>query len=281
MVLEQTSVTQEPSARHGTSLCRALRRTPLLGLCAALLMGPSWAGAQTNAAPGPAVSSLPPAADPARPPPHLIDAAKRYYDDAIKFFQEGRYDAARVAFEASFGLSREPDLLYNLSTTAEKQGQLADAIRYAERYLEGKPSAEDAAQVRERIARLRAQSGQPSPAPVASPPPAPAAPTPAVSPSPPPQVAVPPRPSLPKAPIVLLGVGGGLLLGGIGAGAGALVTQKDLESRIVTLRELMDLRDRGNALNAAAISLSVVGGAAVVAGGVWLAVAISRRSQPR
>ena len=45
--------------------------------------------------------------------------------------------------------------------------------------------------------------------------------------------------------------------------------------------ELKDLESRGQALDAAAISLSVIGGAAVVAGGVWLGLTLARRNAPR
>ena len=73
-----------------------------------------------------------------------------------------------------------------------------------------------------------------------------------------------------------------LLLGGAGSGVGALLTKNDLESRsIVSYPELMELQNRGRALDAIAISLCVVGGAAVVAGGVWLGVAKSRRDKAR
>lgn len=262
-----------------------MRTAHALALSLALGVDPGGALAQASAPPAGTASGAAPAADSSKAAPPLMDAAKRYYDDAIKFFQEGRYDAARVAFEASYGLSHEPDLLYNLSTTAEKQGQFADAIRYAERYLEGKPNAEDAVQVRERIASLRAQQqGAPAQEPTRATEPAqspvmpPANAAPEARPEPPKILSKQPLPILPLA---LLGVGGGLLLAGVGTGAGALATQHDLESRIVTYRELTELQDRGNALNVAAISLSAVGGAAVLAGGVWLAVTLSRRSHPR
>ena len=251
-------------------------KTAALGLWAALLAAPGGAFAQASAPPAQAGSGAASTADSGKPAPKLMDAARRHYDDAIQFFKEGRYDAARVEFEASFALSKEPDLLYNLSTTAEKQGQIADAIRYAERYLEAKPNAEDAGVIRERIARLRGQGLPDGTSATAVPPTTVPAPTPA--PLPPATTgAAEGRTPLPRAPLALLGVGGVLLLGGIGAGAGALATERDLESRpIVSYPDLMDLQSRGNGLNLAAISLSVVGGAAVVAGGVWLGVSLAR-----
>lgn len=259
-------------------------RGPVLGLCALVLAGSGGARAQTSAAPAQAVPGTAQAADPGKPAPQLLDAAKRHYDDAVRFYQEGRYDAARIEFEASFALSKEPDLLYNLSTTAEKQGQLADAIRYAERYLEVKPDAEDIAKVKERIARLRAQQSGPSSPPIPAPPAAvqpPSEPT-VLLVAPPPSTSSSVRPPLVRAPLVLLGVGGVLLLGGVGAGAGAFATAREIENRgMIPYRELTDLEGRGKALNIAAISLSTVGGAMVVAGGSWLAVVKSRQREQR
>jgi tetratricopeptide (TPR) repeat protein len=93
----------------------------------------------------------------------MIDAAERYFRDGVRFTEEGNYDAARVSFEAGYKLSGEPDFLHNLSWTAERQGQLADAIGYADRYLAAKPDAEDAGRTRSRIERMRSQLGQTAP----------------------------------------------------------------------------------------------------------------------
>lgn len=254
-------------------------RAPALGLFAALLLGPGAAGAQTSAPPAQAASGATTAADPAKPAPQLMDAAQRHYDDAIQFFKAGRFDAARVEFEASYALSKEPDLLYNLSTTAEKQGQLVDAIRYAERYLEAKPNADDAAVVRERISHLRTQQ-QPAVRGAAG-----AAPT-----LPPSAASLDPGPgsdrmpasgsgTVPKPAVGLLCVGAGMLLAGLGTGAAALATDKQVSGmEMIYFGELQELDRRGTALNTAAITLSVVGGAAVVAGGSWL---IARKVRAR
>ena len=110
----------------------------------AVLLSCSLASAQTVA---PTV--------PQKPTKPMIDAAERYFRDGVRFTEEGNYDAARVSFEAGYKLSGEPDFLHNLSWTAERQGQLADAIGYADRYLAAKPDAEDAGRTRSRIERMR------------------------------------------------------------------------------------------------------------------------------
>lgn len=70
-------------------------------LTAALLLGPGEARLSAQPAqptpPAPAVSAQ---AAPVRPPPMLMDAAKRHHDDGVKFYEAGAYDAARVEFEA-------------------------------------------------------------------------------------------------------------------------------------------------------------------------------------
>lgn len=199
----------------------------------------------------------------------------------MKFYEAGAYDAARVEFEACYALSNVPDILYNLTLTAEKQGKLADAIGYAERYLAAQKDAPDTAAVKERIARLRQQLGGQS-APAAegdkTQPTAPAAPAGGDSPAvPAPTVApvdVSPAPARPSAKpaLALLGSGAVLLLAGIGTGAGALVTAKEIEGMEAGIwySDLLSLQRRGMALEATSISLSVVGGIAVVVGGGWV-----------
>lgn len=254
-------------------------RAAALPLWAALLAAPGAAFAQASTPPARAGSGTAQAADSGKPAPKLMDAARRHYDDAIQFFKEGRYDAARVEFEASFALSKEADLLYNLSTTAEKQGQLADAIRYAERYLEAKPNAEDAAVVRERIANLRAQQQPPGSVTKPPDPPPPSSPPQNVTPVPD-SSAWTTSASLPKPAIGLLAGGAGLLIAGIGTGAAALAAGKELAgTQMAYLRDLQDLQQRGSALNTAGIILSVAGGAAVVAGASWLIVWKTRSRQ--
>jgi len=69
---------------------------------------------------------------PQKPTKPMIDAAERHFHDGVKFTEEGNYEAARVCFESGYKLSGEPDFLHNLSWTAERQGQLTDAVTYAE-----------------------------------------------------------------------------------------------------------------------------------------------------
>lgn len=86
------------------------------------------------------------------------DVAAQHFQLGLKFYRAGDYAAARVEFEAALGLSGEADLLHNLSWTAEKQGQIAAAIDYEERFLAVKSSELTTAeldQARGRLVRLR------------------------------------------------------------------------------------------------------------------------------
>ena len=211
----------------------------LLGLCA--LSAASVAHAQPV---------LPTA--PQKPTKPMIDAAERYFRDGVRFTEEGNYDAARVSFEAGYKLSGEPDFLHNLSWTAERQGQLADAVTYAERYLAAKPDADNAERTRRRVELLRSRMAQAQPSPAQATPaptqqstPAPAAVQPQNATSAPANPTKPaPRGSVPPAAIGLLAGGGALTLAGVGLLAGAWATGKQAQSSGVTYDEWATLSDR-------------------------------------
>ena len=234
----------------------------LLGLCA--VSAASVAHAQTIA----------PTA-PQKPTKPMIDAAERHFHDGVKFTEEGNYEAARICFESGYKLSGEPDFLHNLSWTAERQGQLADAVTYAERYLAAKPDADNADRTRRRVELLRSRMAQATSQPSAAQatPPAPAALQPQNASSAPASPTKPtPRGKVPPAAIGLLAGGGALTLAGVGLLAGAWATGKQAQSPGVTYDEWATLSDRGRALNTGGLSLAIVGGAVVVAGGVWAIV---------
>lgn len=231
-------------------------------------MASGGAYAQIGASPAGSAARRGPAAGSGKPAPQGMGEARRHYENAVQLFKEGRYDSARVEFETSYSLSNEPDLLYNLSMTAEKQGLLPDAIRYAEQYLAAKPNAKELLRVRERIARLKAQQS-PEIADLSA-----VAPPPSVA-SQAGASAADKRKSngssLPKAPIGVLAAGGGILLAGLGLSAAALATEKQIEGmEQIYFRDLQDLQQRGNTLSTAGRILTLTGAAAVLAGGCWL-----------
>ena len=194
--------------------------------------------------------------------PAKQDAAAGHFRLGVDFYRAGDYPAARVEFEAAYELTQAPDLLHNLSLTAEKQGRYAEAIDYEERWLAAARdalSAEEVDQARGRLLRLRERQAAPNTRPE---PPR----TPSKAPSP---AKAGWRP--PAGAIGLLAAGGAALISGIACGATALDTSAQLHSgQAFTLREIDELNGRGQALNGAAIGLDAVGGVAVAGGALWL-----------
>lgn len=250
----------------------------IAGLGIALLVAPRLAAGQPTKAASPTAAASSAVIPSAKPAPQLMDAAQRHHEDGVRFFEAGNYEAARVEFEAALGLSKEPEVLFNLSLAAEKQGQFADAIGYAERYLAAVPSSLDAEKVRERIAGLRAKLAGDAARGVAVSVPQPVAddvhkPVAAVDVR---GGAVPVAPTssvrgrVPKAALGLMGGGAALLLGGIATGSAALGTARQLEMMdSVVYRDLLEVQRRGDALSTASVVLFATGGAVVVAGAVW------------
>ena len=197
------------------------------------------------------------------------DAAAQHFQLGVEFYRAGDYAAARVEFEAAFGLSRLPDLLHNLCLTAEKQGQFREAIEYEERFLAAKRGELTTAEIDEARGRLLRLREQQSHGPQTSPT-VPAVP--AVASSGPARSAEPgARGWRPPAGALALLVGGGAsLVAGIACGGAALATGSQLGSgQAFTLREIDALSGRGNALNASAIALDIAGGVALAAGATW------------
>ena len=208
------------------------------------------------------------------------EAAARHVELGLRFYRAGEYGAARVEFEAAHGLSGDAELLHNLSWTAEKQGRIAAAIDFEERFLSVKGAELATAeldQARGRLVRLRELQAREAGSGAA----AVAAPTTTAA-------AVAATGSAPGArgwrpPAGALGLlvgGGAALVAGLACGGAAIATGAQLRSgQAFTLREIEALSSRGEALNGAAIALDVVGGVALTAGGAWTLAAWLRHSR--
>lgn len=194
-------------------------------------------------------------------------AALQHFRLGVEWYRQGNYAAARVEFEAAYGLSKIPDLLHNLSETAEKQGQIAEAIDYEEQFLAGQKELTNAEtdQARGRILRLRERQNKG---------------TAAASPKQPearqqsPTAAAARSRWVPPAPAIGLVAGGGIaLIVGIACGGAALATGRQLASgQALTLAEIDAARTRGESLNTAAITFDILGGVALGAGVAWSVV---------
>ncbi len=201
-----------------------------------------------------------------------IDLAQQHFDAGVLLYKEGKWRLARFEFQASYDLSKSPDLLHNLSMTAEHQGALSDAIAFEEKFFQEKGaglSEEERAQVIGRLDRLRGQQVLQANA---------SASTPTLAPAPTAAHEGGYRP--PAGAIALIGVGAGLLAIGIGTGVGALSVQNTINAGGSYLPDdYMALYNRGQALNACAISFDVIGGVVGAAGVFWTAADRVRRGK--
>jgi tetratricopeptide (TPR) repeat protein len=82
--------------------------------------------------------------------------AQELFTQGVAAYQAGRFDeAARLLREAD-RLVPTPELAFNLARVYERMGEAPEAIRHFERYLrEGRPSAEERADIERRIAAMR------------------------------------------------------------------------------------------------------------------------------
>ena len=179
-----------------------------------------------------------------------------------------------------YGLSGDAELLHNLSWTAEKQGRIAAAIDFEERFLSVKGaelSTAELDQARGRLVRLRELQAREAGSGAA----AALAPTTTATAVTATGAAPGARGWRPPAGALGLLVGGGAaLVAGLACGGAAIATGAQLRSgQAFTLREIEALSSRGEALNGAAIALDVVGGVTLTAGGAWTLAAWLRRGR--
>ena len=171
-------------------------------------------------------------------------AARSHSKTGEDFFKQGRFAEARVEFEAAFALSQEPDLLYNVAKSFEREGSIKEALGAYDRYLALKP---DDSETAARVQRMRASL-------------MPAAP---VSPAPP----VPSQ----RSPwrivgITALSVGVAFLGASLGTGIATELDRQSLAGGTLTYSQAMITAERASKTRAAAIACGSVGAALVVTG---------------
>ncbi len=239
--------------------------------------------------------------------PARADEAKQLYEQGVIHFKEGDYAAAQEAFKEAYNLSGRADLLYNLGVCAERLGDVQRAIAYYQVYLDERPDAPDAEQVRAKMEKLQEPLDAPAlaveivPAEDKGPPEEPE-PPPESPPEPPDEPGEAPSEQAPvtepeqaeaggSAPLAaeppdalaeerdeevslyipgaLLGGGGLLLAGGAVAGIAALKERDSLEKSCAPGCSQSAI-DKGKGIAVTADVLLGLGAAAVVAGGVWI-----------
>ena len=68
--------------------------------------------------------------------------AEELYRNGERLYQEGSYESAILAFQESFDLSKEPQLLYNIGNAYERLGDFANSRRYLDQYRAFAPEKE-------------------------------------------------------------------------------------------------------------------------------------------
>jgi len=145
-------------------------------------------------------------------------------------FNEGDYPTAITYWRDAYRRDCTAHLLLvNLARAYELQGQRPEALAALETYLERKPDASDADQIRRRVDNLKTQIAQS--ATTAAPPPPTPAPAPAPAAPPPAAEAQAKTGSRSAVPIIVAGVGGALTLVGIAVTLGGAAKVSDAEKK--------------------------------------------------
>jgi tetratricopeptide (TPR) repeat protein len=208
-----------------------------------------------------------------------LERAMKAYELGQAAYNAADYDAALGHFQEAASLYGSPDFQYNIGLCYEKLDKPEEAIRAFEVYLRAKPTAEDRAQVEDRIAEQRERlatkqqggSDDASDGDDRDPPPP------------------PPGKNDGRALVisgaVLLGVGAALgLAGGIGFGVAAKRRSDDLDDvqsggnpGDVTFAEAQDLESEGKRFETLQIATAAVGAAIGITGVVLLAIGLKRK----
>lgn len=211
------------------------------------------------------------------------DRARELYENGKRLYDEGAYEAAVAAWQASYDLSGNPALLFNLASAQERLGRLDAAIDSLNRYRAFAP-AEEGESLERRLRSLErraalAQEEAPTPTTPATLPT-----TPATAPSRT-QAAVEPVPArrgasgLTVAGGVLTGLGGGgLIAGGILQGLtqarrdDALASCTTAGDGVTCLSAASPLVDEAQATATGRTAAFVSGGALLASGAALLIV---------
>jgi tetratricopeptide (TPR) repeat protein len=63
-----------------------------------------------------------------------LKRAEELYRNGERLYTEGSYESAILAFQESYELSKEPQLLYNIGNAYERLGDFANSRRYLDQY---------------------------------------------------------------------------------------------------------------------------------------------------
>lgn len=71
-----------------------------------------------------------------------LKRAEELYRNGERLYTEGSYESAILAFQESYELSKEPQLLYNIGNAYERLGDFANSRRYLDQYRAFAPEKE-------------------------------------------------------------------------------------------------------------------------------------------
>jgi tetratricopeptide (TPR) repeat protein len=83
--------------------------------------------------------------------------AKRHFEEATKAFRLGEFSRAVEEYRAAYNAKPEPPILYNIAQAYRLAGNLEQALFFYRSYLHTLPTAENRAEVTERIAAIDQQ----------------------------------------------------------------------------------------------------------------------------
>ena len=106
------------------------------------------------------LATQPAAAAPLAPDDGCLNdvACRTSYDQAVKLFEGGRFEAALASFQAAYGRRQMPWLLINIGRTLHRLGRPAEALAYYDRYrqAEARPDPETATRLKKYTAQAQA-----------------------------------------------------------------------------------------------------------------------------
>ncbi|HMJ16431.1 MAG TPA: tetratricopeptide repeat protein, partial [Polyangiaceae bacterium] len=82
------------------------------------------------------------------------ELARRHFESGVAYLQESDYANALKAFEKSYELSKRPEILLNIATVHERQGNLRLAVTTLQQYLATAPGDERTVTIENRIRNL-------------------------------------------------------------------------------------------------------------------------------
>jgi hypothetical protein len=86
-----------------------------------------------------------------------FEAAGKHFAAAQDAFGARRYKTAAAEFEAAYGITKDPVLLYNIAESWEKAGDGRQAVGNYRQYLRLQPNAQDKAEVLKRVRAIEAK----------------------------------------------------------------------------------------------------------------------------